>query len=416
MKYPLSHQAILEFHKNFNDTPIHKHKSAYWSNFLLAGSHLWMDTGDIEAAQKIWSSEFNALTTNNTLLNKEIQKGVYDQIIPEIAAKLTTLSSQEMVNEIALALNVLHGLRLVKIFNAKVSIELHTDLAHHIQGTIDAAKRIHSFAPDHFIIKIPFTASGLIAARKAREHGIPVNFTLDFSVRQNCFASVIANPHYSNVFMGRLGAYLKNNKLGNGKYIGEKVTLETQHCFRILNKKGLSNTRLIAASIRNEAQLQHLAGTDVFTIPTQVAIDAVNNNIIPGKSHVNEIPEPDLFNNQDINRLQLKKLWQVKHHEIETILHLKNKLPQTGEELETYAREHGCRDLFPQLNKKEKDDIKRDGKIPVHSKWENKITSGEIGIDTLLNLAGLYSFESDQQQLDKRIQQLLNMTIAENQR
>jgi hypothetical protein len=26
--------------------------------------------------------EFTALTTNNTLLNKEVQKGIYDQLVP----------------------------------------------------------------------------------------------------------------------------------------------------------------------------------------------------------------------------------------------------------------------------------------------------------------------------------------------
>ena len=48
---------------------------------------MWLDTGDIEATHKLWTKEFTALTTNNTLLNKEVQKGLYDQLVPK-AAKL----------------------------------------------------------------------------------------------------------------------------------------------------------------------------------------------------------------------------------------------------------------------------------------------------------------------------------------
>ena len=39
----------------------------------MLGSELWLDTGDIEAAAEPWTEEFTALTTNNTLLNAEVQ-------------------------------------------------------------------------------------------------------------------------------------------------------------------------------------------------------------------------------------------------------------------------------------------------------------------------------------------------------
>ena len=413
MAYPLSPPTIIDFLNYFDDSTKAEKPSNYWSNYLKTGSYLWLDTGDIEAARKIWTSDFSALTTNNTLLNNEIQKGAYDKIIPLIASKISSLSDSEQVKEIAFCLNAIHGLRLVKIFNALVSVELHTDLAHDIKGIVETASRLHQCAPNHFIIKVPYTASGLIAARQLKNNGIPVNFTLDFSVRQNTFSAVIAQPKYTNVFLGRLGAYLKTNQLGEGKYIGEKVTLETQHCLRIMNRKGLTQTRLIAASIRNSEQLVHMAGTDVFTIPVKVAEDAMSRDIKPEKSHVNDIPELDLYDNENIKRLQLKKLWQVKNHEIETILHLNNKLPETGQELEEYAREHGCLDLFPILTKTEHEILKQNGKIPDHAKWENKIMAGEIGIDTLLNLAGLYSFETDQQQLDHRIKSVLDVRVVD---
>ena len=45
--------------------------------------------------------------------------------------------------------------------------------------------------------------------------------------------------------------------------------------------------------------------------------------------------------------------------------------------------------MFPSLTREEKSFIASDGKIPVHSRWEKKISDGKIAPDTLLTLAGL---------------------------
>ena len=59
--------------------------------------------------------------------------------------------------------------------------------------------------------------------------------------------------------------------------------------------------------------------------------------------------------------------------------------------------------MFPLLSKEEKATIAADGKIPVYSKWQQKIKDGKIAPDTLLTLAGLASFTADQAMLDQRI-------------
>ena len=59
--------------------------------------------------------------------------------------------------------------------------------------------------------------------------------------------------------------------------------------------------------------------------------------------------------------------------------------------------------MFPSLSKEEKATIAADGKIPVYSKWQQKIRDGKIAPDTLLTLAGLASFTADQALLDQRI-------------
>src|SRR5690554_411208 len=102
----------------------------FWQNLRSAGTELWLDTGDIEEAEKIWTPEMTALTTNNTLLNREIQKGIYDDFIKKANAELKSLPPERRIVEIAFILNGRHGLRLVKRFGGMASVELHTALSH----------------------------------------------------------------------------------------------------------------------------------------------------------------------------------------------------------------------------------------------------------------------------------------------
>ena len=55
-----------------------------WSRLRELGTKLWLDTGDMDEAARLWTDDFTALTTNNTLLNREIQKGLYDTWIPDV--------------------------------------------------------------------------------------------------------------------------------------------------------------------------------------------------------------------------------------------------------------------------------------------------------------------------------------------
>ncbi|MHC4361256.1 MAG: hypothetical protein ACYSTZ_00410, partial [Planctomycetota bacterium] len=60
-----------------------------WQRLREIGSELWLDTGSIEDAQQLWTQEFSALTTNNTLLNRQVQTGRYDSLIGEAAQMLS---------------------------------------------------------------------------------------------------------------------------------------------------------------------------------------------------------------------------------------------------------------------------------------------------------------------------------------
>ena len=62
--------------------------SPAWAALRALGTELWLDTGDLEAAASLWTDELSNLTTNNTLVNKEVQKGLFDDVIPRVARAL----------------------------------------------------------------------------------------------------------------------------------------------------------------------------------------------------------------------------------------------------------------------------------------------------------------------------------------
>jgi hypothetical protein len=49
----------------------------------------------------------------------------------------------------------------------------------------------------------------------------------------------------------------------------------------------------------------------------------------------------------------------------------------------------------------------KDGKIPVYATWKNRLASGQIGLDALMNLSARQSFVTDQTALDDRIRSMV---------
>ena len=392
---------------DINKQEIQSDPDPFWQKLRSCGTELWLDTGDMDEAAKIWSAEMSALTTNNTLLNNEIQKGIYDDYITEANTILEELDLASRILEIAFILNAGHGMRLVERFGGYVSVELHTDFAHDFDGIVEYGQRFFEICPDNFIIKVPYTPTGLLGARKLRELGVPINFTLEFSARQNALVAAISKPNYLNVFLGRLGAYMTDNSLGDGKMVGEKATLSAQKIITRLTQNNSIPTKLIAASLRNETQLDDLAGVNVYTIPTKVAAagkDTLSGDFI---SKTEEDYPVTLNSGVSSDEIGFAKLWEVSQKELDLAKELDQNPPANGIELVERAREYGCTDMFPELSDADYQMISDDGKIPVHEKWADRIATGDLAIDTLLNLAGLASFTADQKKLDDRIESII---------
>ena len=391
--------------KNLDEKLVTGLKDKFWESLLDTGTELWLDTGDMDEAEANWTAEMSALTTNNTLLNNEIQKGTYDSFILEAKSIVRDLPADDRVKEIAFILNARHGLRLAKKFGGNVSVELHTDAAHDIKAIEYYGKRYHEICPDQFIVKVPYTAEGLIGARRLKDSGVRVNFTLEFSARENVIVTRVARPDYLNVFLGRIGAYLINNHLGDGSGAGEKAVIASQNWVTGLSAMNPWQTKLIAASLRNQNQLELLAGTDVFTMPPKVA--AAGRKELSGKFSSRTHENYDVILYDSAKGAHIEKFWEVDDKVLSLAERLAANVPATGSELIHIAHEEGCRDMFPSLTAAEKSFIASDGKIPVHSRWEKMISEGNIAPDTLLTLAGLASFTADQEMLDGRIRNII---------
>jgi transaldolase len=391
--------------KNLNEKHVTGKSDPFWQSLSDTGTELWLDTGDMEEAETNWSAEMAALTTNNSLLNNEIQKGIYDIFISEAKSVVRDLPQEERVKEIAFILNARHALRLASKFGGYVSVELHTDTAHDIKAIQNYGRRFHDICPEQFIVKVPYTAEGLIGARLLKDSGVKINFTLGFSARENVLVTKVSRPDYVNVFLGRIGAYMINNKLGDGSGAGEKAVISSQNWMTGLSAENPWQTKQIAASLRNFSQLELLAGVDVFTMPPKVA--AAGHKELTGKftSRTHENYDVSFFDSA--KDAHIEKFWEVDDKVLKLSARLASKLPATGSELIHIAHEEGCEDMFPSLTKEEKGFIASDGKIPVHERWQKKISEGKIAPDTLLTLAGLASFTTDQAMLDQRIRNII---------
>jgi transaldolase len=407
VKITLQHQEDIKrfILKDLNEAIFLARPDPFWQRLKDTGTEIWLDTGDMDQAARIWTGEITALTTNNTLLNNEIQKGIYDDFISRAKGIVNKLPLKQQVHEIGFMLNARHGLRLAKKFNCMVSVELHTDFAHDYRATVEYGLRLFSLCPEHFLIKVPYTATGLIAARYLKERNVRINFTLEFSTRQNAFAALVVKPDYVNVFLGRLGAYVQDNELGSSDGIGERTTLATQRLIKKLTEGSENRTKLIAASIREAGQLENLAGVDTMTIPAKVAADGrtslkgVFYRALDREFEI-EVKSTEILSN-------LEKLWTITDSELLFASQLGQDPPKSGIELIRMAQEAGCIDMFPILSTDELKKIADEGKIPRHAQWSNRIRKGELAVDTLLNLAGLASFAKDQASLDMRIERIL---------
>lgn len=371
-----------------------------------AGSRLWLDTGEAEAAEKVWSAELEALTTNNTLVNQVVQTGVMDGLVTYAARKLREkrpdISEQDLVVELAFLVNAKVALGLVQKFGAHVSVELHPDLGSDIEGILTFVRRYYAINPDYFYVKVPLTPDGFIAVRKLSLGGIPINFTLGFSARQNYFTAQFARPRFVNVFLGRLNQVAEENGVGRPENIGEKAALASDEKIKDIRASQADiQTQQIAASMRNGRQVATLAGMDVLTIPPKAASEYLEMEIT--KEEIDQQNWRDLQVDVDEEyKPKFAKLWEIDGHFVnfvEDIMRLGDTIT-SGKDLIRRSQILGV-DLFYDWSEDDRRRLREKGKIPDLKAWPN------VPLDELMSMSALEAFAKDQQALDDRIKGLI---------
>lgn len=384
-----------------------------WLALREAGTELWLDTGSLDEAAGLWTREFAALTTNNTLLNREVQTGRYDDLVRRAAARLDgfTLSDRQRRLELAFVLNAYHGLRLVERFDAFVSVEEHTDLAHDVDAAVVYARRYAAVCPERFTVKLPLTPAGLIATRRVVEDGIRVNHTLGFSARQNYVIARLGRPDYVNVFLGRLNSFVADNGLGSGDYVGERATLVSARAVRELRERGQGRSRQIAASLRGPEQVRDLAGVDVMTLPPKVARGFLGMGLEPAAvaGRTDKQYEPGLDDGTDRATLGLDALWDIPEQLIHCVdaADAAGVAAMTADDLVDLFADHQCGDVLVRWTDEQVAASRAEGKIPRLDTWRDALAAGAIGLDSVMNLAGLCSFAADQQAMDEKVSDVL---------
>ncbi|MDA0991538.1 MAG: transaldolase [Verrucomicrobia bacterium] len=386
-----------------------------WAALKALGTELWLDTGSLDESGAMWTREFSALTTNNTLLNNEVQRGQYDALVGEACKLLAPygLDERELILEVAFILNAVHGLRLVEEYDVMVSVEEHTDLANDAEAAVRYGLRYHAICPERFIVKIPLTPSGLLATRRLSDAGVPVNHTLGFSARQNVVIARIGKPAYVNVFLGRLNAVVSDNGLGDGNDVGEKATAVSQRWMRRLRKQGLSAARQIGASLRNGDQIRDLAGMDVMTMPPKAAKDFLSQKIEgPLVDRLDEEFKPEL--SEGAEAAGINTLWDVSDDLLDCLdaLDQEDLAGFDADKLVAFFAANGCGDVLVPWTAEQIAMSVADGKIPKTKHWAALLSAGTVGLDAVMNLSGLNAFIGDQNAMDERVGGLIRKAMA----
>ena len=258
--------------------------------------------------------------------------------------------------------------------------------------------------PEYFTVKVPLTPEGYLAVRTLRQEGVPINFTLGFSVRQNYLAVRLGNPDFVNVFLGRLNQVVMDHKAGTGELVGEKVTLATQRALRSARENHKEvGSRLIAASIRNGEQVAFLAGLDVLTIPPQAMKEFQESGKSPEQvvSHIDDSIEPGIDPQHSLAK-RFSELWELSDefkNFVDALVARSDLDSMQGKELDEIAQSVN---LFHPFSKDDLQKIQDHGKIPNLDSWPES-----VALDDLMTQSALQSFTRDQNALDERIRSFL---------
>lgn len=389
-------------------------------------AHIYTDTADQEEmfdllvqkedAENIYLyEEVDGNTTNQPLIVKVFDRFLggdeTDNVVAWIKAlqkEKPDLTIEEATVLIYSIINGRLGLEVLDYYAAgriwQISLELHTSLA----PDPIASKRIgwclNQAVPNAFV-KVAFTPDhphALLIARDLENQGVAVNFTATFSARQIVAAALLANPHRTNVFLGRLSQGLESELLG------EQVVLETQRHVKRLREKFKVQTLNMLASVRRWQTMALTAGCDVYTVPyavlkafltqTEIGPEQIENRLEADYSDRLAIPDNVV---EKVGLEKIKQLYRVEPEFIEFLTELRASAEYAtidGEGLFKRFDKAGFGDFFYAPSASEWPELRK-GKLPD---LDSPLTKA-LPLDTLYALLAIGDFTNFQDRMDESI-------------
>lgn len=225
------------------------------------------DTGDFRLLKELQPQD---CTTNPSLILKAVTTPDFEPLVDEVIARTKGVSGDRQVDEVAERLAVTIGTEALKLIPGRISTEVDASLSFDAGKTVDAAKRIIGLYDEagvdreRVLIKIAATWEGIAACRVLESEGINTNITLVFHLAQ-AVAAARAGAWLISPFVGRILDWYQKSE--NRAYAPEEdpgvaSVRSIYHYFKQYNCK----TIVMAASFRNQGEIEALAGCDRMTI------------------------------------------------------------------------------------------------------------------------------------------------------
>lgn len=251
------------------------------------------DTGEPEAVRRYRPVD---TTTNPSLLLAVAGQPGYEQYLiqaQEFAAELGDAEDPGLLSD---CFATLMGRTLTELVPGVVSTEVDARLSFDTSATIERARRLASLyrelgvGPERFLIKVAGTWEGIQAVDVLETEGLRCNVTLIFAPVQ-ARAAAEAGATLVSPFVGRiLDWYVKNQGLTVNTPAEDPGVQSVERIHRDLKSHGF-DTVVMAASFRNKAQIEALAGCDRLTI-SPALLEELNEDAGPVERYLSRV-EPD---------------------------------------------------------------------------------------------------------------------------
>lgn len=391
-------------------------------------AHIYTDTADIEElydllVRKVDSEhiylygEVDGNTTNQPLVVKVLDRFLGGDKTDNMVAWIEMLqrekpdlSIEEATMLIYSIINGRLGLEVVDYYATgriwQISLELHTSLAPDRVASKRIGRCLSRAVPNSFV-KVAFTPDyphAFLIARDLENQGVPVNFTATFSARQVVAAALLANPHRTNIFLGRL-----NDGLGS-ELLGEQVALEAQRQIRWFreNPEIHIQTLNMVASVRRWQTIVLTAGYDVYTVPYPVLKEFFTQSEVGPKDMKRRLKtdysDQLAISDKVIEKVgleKIKQLYRVEPEFIEFLTELRESAEYAtidGEGLFKRFDRAGFGDFFYAPTASEWRELRK-GKLPD---LDSPLTQA-LPLDTLYSLLAIGDFINLQDRMDEKI-------------